>query len=81
LSEKTTQVVSQYTSDPEQPDLSLAGIVCLFLVERQVTAVDARQPFDQALRDPIGQGLLLLGMGYIISGNQFFLWVRVWVRW
>jgi hypothetical protein len=53
LSEKTIQVVSQYTSDQEQPDLSLAGVVCLFLVERQVTAADARQPFDQALWEPV----------------------------
>jgi hypothetical protein len=38
----------------EQPAGCLAGVVSLFLVERQVTAVDARQPFDQALREPVG---------------------------
>ena len=35
------------------------------------------QPFDQALREPGWNGLLLLGMGYNISGNPTKLWVRV----
>jgi hypothetical protein len=43
----------------------LTGIVGLFLVKRQVAAVDARQPFDQALRKPVWE-LLLLERGYII---------------
>jgi hypothetical protein len=36
------------TSNPRAAE-KLTGIVGLFLVECQVTAVDARQPFDQAL--------------------------------
>jgi hypothetical protein len=32
---------------------NLACIVCFLLVERQVTAVDACQPFDEALWKPV----------------------------
>jgi hypothetical protein len=43
-------------------------------------AVDEHQPFDQALWEPVRDGLLLLGRGYIISGNLINLWVRIFRR-
>ena len=64
----------------------LAGVVGFVLVERKVTLVDSRQPFDQAFRKSVPvinhhgagwQGLRLLRMGYIISQEAIFLWVRV----
>lgn len=57
--------------------MELAGIVRLLLVERQVPPVDVCQPLDQALREPVWNGLLFLGMGYNISGNPIKLWVRI----
>ena len=55
----------------------LTGVVGTSLVERQVAPVDARQPIDKFLWEPVWKGLLLLEMGYIISEKPFFLWVRV----
>jgi hypothetical protein len=40
--------------------------------ERQVTTVNARQPFNQALGELVWQVFLLLERVYIISGNRFF---------
>ena len=49
----------------------------ILVLERQVAPVDARQPFDQALRKPAGLGLLLLAKGYTIRGERLILWVKV----
>ena len=55
----------------------LASVVGFVLVERKVTLVDSRQPFDQARREPVWKSLLFLSMGYIIFQVAIFLWVRV----
>ena len=49
---------------------NLTGIVCFFLVKRQIPPIDARQPFDQALWKMFWKGLLLRRV-YITSRNPF----------
>jgi hypothetical protein len=49
-------------------------------VSKTVVALRATVGSNPTLSAAVGKARLLLGRGYIISGNRFFLWVRVCPR-
>ncbi len=48
-----------------------------FIDDAHALTLYLRDRFDQALGKPVRYGLPLLGMGYFISRNRFFMWVKV----